>query len=211
MVGKRYQGTPHGECGELSFTGFGHDDPGRRVFDVTGQPSVSLPLAHSSDGLPISIHLVGRFGDEGTLVRVERNIKEARPWKHHRPDLQAGKSGLSAGKYQIVHLPVERSISCPRKPQNRAEQKAGSQCRTLIDQSHDCGYPVQPQSGRQPAFGDRVGDHQLSEPPRGAAYSHAHGVDISYSCKLCTICNKQPVFPSRPLPSLRPGILHSHN
>ncbi|RWO18162.1 MAG: amidase [Mesorhizobium sp.] len=60
------------------------------VFNVTGQPSVSLPLAHSADGLPIGIHIVGRFGDEGTLVRVARDLEEARPWKHRRPDIRVG-------------------------------------------------------------------------------------------------------------------------
>ncbi|RWI00198.1 MAG: amidase [Mesorhizobium sp.] len=59
------------------------------VFNVTGQPSVSLPSGLSADGLPISIHLVGRFGDEGTLVRVARDLEEARPWKRIRPEIRA--------------------------------------------------------------------------------------------------------------------------
>ncbi|TIO86496.1 MAG: amidase [Mesorhizobium sp.] len=60
------------------------------VFNVTGQPSVSLPLAQSADGLPIGIQIVGRFGDEATLVRVARDLEEARPWAHRRPKIWAG-------------------------------------------------------------------------------------------------------------------------
>ncbi|WP_404926374.1 amidase [Mesorhizobium sp. ORM16] len=62
------------------------------VFNVTGQPSVSLPLAQSADGLPIGIQIVGRFGHEATLIRVARDLEEARPWRDRRPTVQAGKS-----------------------------------------------------------------------------------------------------------------------
>ncbi|MFC3320567.1 amidase [Mesorhizobium cantuariense] len=62
------------------------------VFNVTGQPSVSLPLAQSASGLPIGIQIVGRFGDEATLVRVARDLEEARPWRHWRPKVRAGNS-----------------------------------------------------------------------------------------------------------------------
>ncbi|PVE21047.1 amidase [Microvirga sp. KLBC 81] len=62
------------------------------VFNVTGHPSVSLPLAQSADGLPIGIQIVGRFGDEATLVRIARDLEEAMPWSHRRPPLRAGSS-----------------------------------------------------------------------------------------------------------------------
>ncbi|WP_245461523.1 amidase [Mesorhizobium sp. M6A.T.Ce.TU.002.03.1.1] len=60
------------------------------VFNVTGQPSVSLPLAQNLSGLPIGIQIVGRFGDEATLVRVSRDLEEARPWSHRQPKVRAG-------------------------------------------------------------------------------------------------------------------------
>ena len=57
------------------------------IFNVTGQPSVSLPLAHGSNGLPIGIQCVGRFGDEATLVRVARDLESAFPWSERRPPI----------------------------------------------------------------------------------------------------------------------------
>lgn len=60
------------------------------IFNITGQPSVSLPLAQSTDGLPIGLQIVGRFGDEATLVRVARDLEEARPWRDRRPKVRAG-------------------------------------------------------------------------------------------------------------------------
>ncbi|WP_027163745.1 amidase [Mesorhizobium sp. WSM1293] len=61
-----------------------------RVFNITGQPSVSLPLAQSADGLPIGVQIVSRFGDEATLVRIARDLEEAIPWAARRPPVFAG-------------------------------------------------------------------------------------------------------------------------
>ncbi|MEY9981505.1 amidase [Bradyrhizobium yuanmingense] len=59
-------------------------------FNVTGQPAVSLPLAESRSGLPIGLQFVGRFGDEAALVRIARDLEDARPWNHRRPGIRAG-------------------------------------------------------------------------------------------------------------------------
>ncbi|ESY41505.1 MULTISPECIES: amidase [unclassified Mesorhizobium] len=64
----------------------------RPIFNITGQPAVSLPLAQSADGLPIGLQIVGRFGDEATLVRVARDLEEARPWRDRQPTVRAGNS-----------------------------------------------------------------------------------------------------------------------
>ncbi|MER8970778.1 amidase family protein [Mesorhizobium sp. M0808] len=60
------------------------------VFNITGQPSVSLPLAQSASGLPIGIQIVSRFGDEAALVCLARDLEEARPWSGRRPGVRAG-------------------------------------------------------------------------------------------------------------------------
>ncbi|MCV3211851.1 amidase [Mesorhizobium sp. YC-39] len=60
------------------------------IFSVTGQPSVSLPLFWSTEGLPIGIQIVGRFADEATVVRVARDLEQAIPWAKRRPPVFAG-------------------------------------------------------------------------------------------------------------------------
>ncbi|TIO72137.1 amidase [Mesorhizobium sp.] len=60
------------------------------VFNVTGHPSVSLPLAQSACGLPIGLQIVAGFGDEATLIRVARDLEEGRPWSERRPRVWAG-------------------------------------------------------------------------------------------------------------------------
>ena len=54
-------------------------------FNATGQPAVSLPLHWTAENLPIGVQLVGRFGDEATLLRVSSQVERARPWKDRRP------------------------------------------------------------------------------------------------------------------------------
>ena len=61
------------------------------VFNVTGQPSVSLPLAHSADGLPIGIQLAARLGDEATLVKIARDLEEAMPRHTRIPPVHASR------------------------------------------------------------------------------------------------------------------------
>ena len=65
------------------------------VFNVTGQPSVSLPLAQGSDGLPIGVQLAGRLGDEAVLVRVARDLEEAMPWHARTPPVHAANPAMS--------------------------------------------------------------------------------------------------------------------
>jgi amidase len=61
------------------------------VFNVTGQPSISLPLGQSSEGMPIGIQIVAKFGQEATLIRLARDLEEAMPWIGRLPPVHAGR------------------------------------------------------------------------------------------------------------------------
>jgi amidase len=50
------------------------------VWNVTGQPAISLPLGYSAEGLPIGVQLVARFGREDVLIRVSSQVEAAQPW-----------------------------------------------------------------------------------------------------------------------------------
>jgi amidase len=54
--------------------------PWTPVFNVTGQPAMSVPLEWSADKLPIGMHFVGKFGDEATLFRLAGQLEQAKPW-----------------------------------------------------------------------------------------------------------------------------------
>jgi amidase len=57
------------------------------VFNVTGQPAASVPAGFDSAGLPLAVQLVGRPGDEATLLSLAAQIEGARPWADRRPPL----------------------------------------------------------------------------------------------------------------------------
>jgi Asp-tRNA(Asn)/Glu-tRNA(Gln) amidotransferase A subunit family amidase len=54
--------------------------PNTQAFNNSGQPGMSVPLAWSSDGLPIGIQFVAPVGEEGLLFRLAGQLERARPW-----------------------------------------------------------------------------------------------------------------------------------
>jgi amidase len=65
----------------------GRFTPYTAIFNVTGQPAISVPLFHGDDGLPTSVQLAGRPADEGTLLSLTAQLEAARPWADRRPEL----------------------------------------------------------------------------------------------------------------------------
>ncbi len=61
------------------------------AFNATGQPAISLPLHLSADGLPIGMQLVGRFGDEATLLALAAELEAAMPWEDRIPPIHASR------------------------------------------------------------------------------------------------------------------------
>ncbi|HZC10740.1 MAG TPA: amidase [Mycobacterium sp.] len=48
--------------------------------NVTGEPSISLPLAESANGLPVGMMLSADVGAEVRLLELAYELEEARPW-----------------------------------------------------------------------------------------------------------------------------------
>jgi amidase len=59
--------------------------PGTSMFNMSGQPAMSVPLAWNSAGLPLGVMFAARFGDEATLFRLAAQLEQARPWKDKFP------------------------------------------------------------------------------------------------------------------------------
>lgn len=57
------------------------------LFNVTGQPAMSVPLHWNGAGLPIGMQFVGRYGDEATLFRLAGQLEQAQPWFNRTPPL----------------------------------------------------------------------------------------------------------------------------
>src|SRR5215468_1952401 len=50
--------------------------PGTAMFNMSGQPAMSVPLAWSSVGLPLGTMFAARFGDEATLFRLAAQLEQ---------------------------------------------------------------------------------------------------------------------------------------
>lgn len=61
--------------------------PNTPLFNVTGQPSMSLPLHWSRDGLPVGMMFTARFADDATLLQLAAQLEQARPWFDRRAPL----------------------------------------------------------------------------------------------------------------------------
>lgn len=59
------------------------------LFNVTGQPSASVPLFWTDDGLPMGAMITGRIGEDARVLRLCAQLEEARPWFDRRPPIRA--------------------------------------------------------------------------------------------------------------------------
>ena len=76
-----------GKPAPLAINIAGRFTPFTPLFNLTGQPGVSVPAGFSADGLPLSVQLVGRLGAEDLLYSVAGQIEAAAPWVAQRPAL----------------------------------------------------------------------------------------------------------------------------
>jgi amidase len=61
------------------------------LFNVTGQPAISLPLGETNSGLPIGVQFVARFGEEATLIRLACAFEKAMPWRDRIPPMHVSR------------------------------------------------------------------------------------------------------------------------
>jgi amidase len=71
----------------LKFRKSANFTPFTAIFNVTGQPAISLPLYHSEDGLPTAVQLVGPPAREEVLLSLATQLEAAQPWADRIPAL----------------------------------------------------------------------------------------------------------------------------
>jgi Asp-tRNA(Asn)/Glu-tRNA(Gln) amidotransferase A subunit family amidase len=59
--------------------------PNTQIFNATGQPAMSVPLAMSEEGLPIGIQFAARGGEDALLFRLAGQLEAARSWAARKP------------------------------------------------------------------------------------------------------------------------------
>jgi amidase len=63
--------------------------PATSMFNMSGQPSMSVPLAWNRAGLPLGMMFSARFGDEASLLRLAAQLEQERPWRGKLPPVCA--------------------------------------------------------------------------------------------------------------------------
>jgi len=142
------------------------------LFNVTGQPAMSLPLHWSEAGLPIGMQFVGRWGDEATLFRLAAQLEKAKPWFERTPKGFSGKScrpllrnWLAKPKPRVV---IDRTLYRSRHSDDvglRTTAAGGALARILgeiltIQPEVD---PTSHESGIQTPIGGRDFEHGIQE------------------------------------------------
>jgi amidase len=64
--------------------------PFTALYNMTGQPAVSLPLCTDPSGLPLGMQLVGGLGAEDVLIRLASQLEVTMPWAGRRPKTHVG-------------------------------------------------------------------------------------------------------------------------
>ncbi len=58
-----------------------------RPFNITGQPTVSVPCGFTSDGMPIGMQLAGRAFEDAFVLKIAHAYEQATDWHTRRPPL----------------------------------------------------------------------------------------------------------------------------
>lgn len=67
-----------------------HLTPNTPLWNVCGNPAASLPWTLSPAGLPVGVQLVGRFGEEATVLEISAQLEAANPFWERLPAMVEG-------------------------------------------------------------------------------------------------------------------------
>ena len=79
LGGSTPTGAAMGMATEVSFT---------RPFNLTGNPSLSVPCGFSPDGLPVGMQISGRLHEDATVLRVAHAYEQVTPWHIMHPGFE---------------------------------------------------------------------------------------------------------------------------
>jgi amidase len=73
---------PQASLADQRIAAFAHYNP---LYNLSGQPAISLPLHASQAGLPIGMLFGARYGEEALLLQLAAQLEAAQPWNGRQP------------------------------------------------------------------------------------------------------------------------------
>tara|TARA_B100001123_G_scaffold106799_2_gene124215 strand:- start:7603 stop:9036 length:1434 start_codon:yes stop_codon:yes gene_type:complete len=61
--------------------------PFSHPINTIGHPAATVPCGFSSEGMPIGLHIIGKKGDESTVLAASAAFEEAQPWTQYLPPI----------------------------------------------------------------------------------------------------------------------------
>lgn len=58
-----------------------------RVYSLAGVPAIAVPCGFDAEGLPLSLHIAGRFFDEATVLKVAHAFQTSTSWHGRTPPI----------------------------------------------------------------------------------------------------------------------------
>lgn len=56
-------------------------------FNLSGNPAASVPCGFTPEGLPMGLQIIGRHGEEATVLRAAASFEQAKPWADKHPNV----------------------------------------------------------------------------------------------------------------------------
>jgi amidase len=63
--------------------------PYTHIFNISGQPAISLPLYWTRDELPLGMQFAAKYAQEAMLFRLAGQLEAAKPWADRLPPVHA--------------------------------------------------------------------------------------------------------------------------
>ena len=72
-----------------------------RLWNVTGQPAISLPLHETDDGVPVGVQLVGPPGREDLVLALAAQLEQSAQ-RTAQPELGSAPSGNASARARAI-------------------------------------------------------------------------------------------------------------